>query len=179
VKNRPPLSNGKALLKGICIFTIMLILSGCGYSILKKSDIPANEVYIGKINNKTFEPKLQDKLYKVLGETLGEYGFEINSAARYRLEADIKKFEIKTISEKDLITTEYLIILSCDFRLIDSQTGNVNKIGGISDPFTKYFISKGKLENVLAQKEIATESSMRDISRELIRYIIHKSVERK
>ncbi len=157
----------------------MLMLSGCGYSVQKRSNLPFGEVYIGKINNNIFEPKLQDKLYRMIVETLVEYGFEITPASRYRLEADIKKFDIKTISEKDLITTEYLLLLSCDFRLIDTHTNKVLRIEGISDPFTKYFIAKGKLENILAQKEIVTESSMKDISRELIRYLIRESSSRK
>lgn len=172
--------SGKKMLFTLAyILIITIIISGCGYSALKKSDMPFNEIYIAKINNNTFEPKLQDKLYRMLAETLSEYGIEISSASRYRLESDITKFEIKTISEKDLITTEYLILLFCDFRLIDTQTGSMKKIEGITDPFTKYFIAKGKIENVVAQKEIATESSMRDISKELVRHIIHKTVERK
>lgn len=167
------------LASALWVLVIIFNLSGCGYSILKKSDMPFNQIHIAKINNNTFEPKLQDKLYRTLSETLSEYGIEITAHARYRLEAEITKFEIKTIAEKDLITTEYLILLFCNFTLIDTQTGSINKIDGISDPFTKYFLAKGKLENVLAQKEIVTESSLRDISREVIRYITHKAVERK
>ncbi len=161
------------------VFIIVFMLSGCGYSVMKRFSPPFNEIYIANINNNTFEPKLQDKLRRALAETLSEYGFEVTAASRYRLEADITKFEIKSISEMDLITTEYLLLLSCNFRLIDTQTGSVNKIEGISDPFTKYFIAKGKLERVIAQKEAETDSSMRDISRELIRYITHKAIERK
>lgn len=167
------------LTRAVWLLIITFILSSCGYSILKKSDMTLDEIYIAKINNNTFEPKLQDKLHRMLTETFSEYGFEITPASRYMLEADITKFEIKTISEKDLITTEYLILLHCDFRLIDSQTGSILKVQGISDPFIKFFISKGKLENVLSQKEIATESSMRDISREIVRYITHKVVDGK
>lgn len=161
------------------ILILTLIMSGCGYSVMKKFEPPFNDIHIGKINNNTFEPKLQDKLYRMLAETFSEHGFVISSISRYRLEGDITKFELKTISEKDLITTEYLIQLFCEFRLIDTQTGSIVKIEGITDPFTKYFSAKGKLEYALAQKEIAIESSMRDISRELIRNIIYKISEKK
>ncbi len=169
--------NLKAAFAHLMIF--IFLLSGCGYSIQKKSDIPFSDIHIGKINNNTFEPKLQDKLYRTLVGTFSEYGFNINPASRYRLEGDITKFEIKTLSEKELITTEYQILLFCNFRLIDTQTGSISNIEGVTDPFVKYFIAKGKLENVLAQKEIATESSLRDLSKELVRYIIHKAAVRK
>lgn len=161
------------------LLTLVFLLSGCGYSVQKKTDLPFSEIYISKLNNNTFEPKLQDKLHRALAETFSQYGFEISRSSRYRLEGDITKFEIKTLSEKDLITTEYQILLFCNFRLIDTQTGNVTKIEGITEPFVNYFIAKGRLENVLAQKEIATENSLRELSKELIRYIIYKTAQAK
>ena len=158
---------------------LILFISGCGYTMHKKSALPFDGIYIGKINNNTFEPKLQDKLYRALAETFSEYGFQVSPSSRYRLEGEITKFEIKTLSEKDLITTEYQILLFCNFRLIDTQTGDVAKVEGVTDPFVNYFLSKGRLENVLALKEAATESSLRDLSKELVRYIIHNAANRR
>ncbi len=156
------------------LFLILVFLvSGCGYSIQKKADLPFNEIFIGKLNNNTFEPKLQDKLHRALAESFSLYGFQISPSSRYRLEGDITKFEIKTLSEKDLITTEYQILLFCTFRLIDADTGTITKIDSIAEPFVNYFVAKGRLENVLAQKEVATEISLRELSKELARYIIY------
>lgn len=160
----------------VSLFLVLVfLLSGCGYAIQKKADLPFTEIYIGKLNNNTFEPKLQDKLHRTLAEGFSQYGFQVSPSSRYRLEGDITKFEIKTLSEKDLITTEYQIILFCNFRLINDETGSITKIDGITEPFVNYFIAKGRLENVLAQKEMALESSLRELSRELIRHIIYKT----
>ncbi len=173
------------LLKRICYIPVALflsfvfLLSGCGYSIQKKANLPFNDIYIGKLNNNTFEPKLQDKLHRVLTEGFIQYGFQISPSSRYRLEGDISKFEIKTLSEKDLVTTEYQILLFCNFRLIDTETGTITKVDSLTEPFVNYFVAKGRLENVLAQKEIATESSLRELSKELIRYILYKSANTK
>lgn len=159
------------------ILLISFSLTGCGYSIQKKADLPFDSIHIGKINNQTFEPRLQDKLNRILTDTFMQYGFQINPNSRYRIEGDITRFDLKTLSEKDLITTEYQIFLFCNFQVIDKDTNNTIRIDSISTPFVSYFSSKGKLEIALVQKELAVEHSLRDLSKELIRYIIYKKAE--
>lgn len=164
--------NSNLTIQAALFLILFFLASGCGYSVQKKADLPFNEIHVGKLNNNTFEPKLQDKLRRALAESFSQYGFQISQTSRYRLEGDISRFEIKTLSEKDLVTTEYQILLFCNFRLIDTQTGDVIKIDAVTEPFVNYFTAKGRLENVLAQKEIATERSLRELSNELIRNII-------
>ncbi len=171
------LLNKRVRLFAYFFLILIFLVSSCGYSVHKKANLPFTDIQIGKINNLTFEPKLQDKLQRALADTFIQYGFEISPTSRYRLEGDITRFEIKTLSEKDLITTEYQIFLFCSFKLIDTTTNNVIKVDSITDPFVSYFSAKGRLENVLAQKESAVENSLNDLSKELIRYIIYKKVE--
>ncbi len=154
-------------------FIILLsILTSCGYSIHKKEHLPFTKISIGKIENKTFEPGLQDKLYRSLTDAFIQYGFEINSTFNHRIEGEITKFEIKTLSEKGLLTTEYQIIIFCSFRLLDTDTGKIFTIDNISEPFMNYFVSTGRLEYVLGIKELAIEESLKELSREIVRLIL-------
>lgn len=166
--------NRKILL--LLLFIFLSVLTSCGYSIHRKENLPFGQIFIGKIENKTFEPGLQDKLYRRLADTFIQYGFEVDSSSKHRIEGEITKFEIKTLSEKNLLTTEYQIIISCSFRLIDSDSGKVIIIDNITEPFINYFISIGRLELVLGRKELAIEESLEELSREIVRYILNQGI---
>ena len=55
------------------------LLSGCGYSVHRQSDLPFSEIQIGTIENKTLEPKLQDKLHTALTEEFMQNGIMVKS----------------------------------------------------------------------------------------------------
>ncbi|MCX8030538.1 MAG: LPS assembly lipoprotein LptE [Thermodesulfovibrionales bacterium] len=132
------------------------------------------QIKIGKIENLTFEPKLNDKLHKILVETFLQYGIEVNTTAHFTINGSISTFDLKTLSEKNLLTTEYNILLVCDFEIIDENTKQTQKFSSISFPFTISFPTRGKLDLVIAQKNIATEKALKELTKELIRNIIYK-----
>ncbi len=60
---------------GFCL--MVLSLSGCGYTIHTKASLPFEDIQIGTIENKTYEPKLQDRLNKSLTEEFLKQGIAV------------------------------------------------------------------------------------------------------
>jgi hypothetical protein len=111
---------------------------------------------------------------RLLAETLMEYGFDVRTSARYRIEGKISRFDLTPVSEKSLTAIEYQITIAADFDLVDMQTQKKEGLASVSSPFITYFRSSGALVSVLARKEAATESALRDLSQELVRRIVYK-----
>ena len=159
----------KYLVFAFCIFIFAFFMSSCGYKLQTKADLPFESISMGKIENKTHELKIQDKLNKILTETLMEYGFRVSPAARYRIEVDITRFDLNVLSEIGLTAAEYQVSIIGKFRLIDIEKGTSTPLMDLNSPFVTYFSSLGKLVNVIAQKEMATNSALKDLSQELVR----------
>jgi hypothetical protein len=149
-----------------------LLFFGCGYTVQTKANLPFDTIAVGKLENKTFEPKLQDRFSRSLAETFAEYGFRVNSSARYRLEGEITKFELEPLVEQNLVAAQYKVVIKANFRLIDTASGRSVPLVADS-PFITYFSSTERLENVLAQKELSTVSALKNLSQEVVRAIMY------
>jgi outer membrane lipopolysaccharide assembly protein LptE/RlpB len=158
------------------IFSLLLavLASGCGYTLQGRADLPFETISLGTIQNTTVEPKLQDRMSRLLAETLMEYGFDVRPAARYKMEGSIERFTLTPVSEKSLTAIEYQITIVANFTVTDIQTQKKKSLANVSSPFNTYFRSSGALVSVLAQKETATESALKDLSQELVRQMLYK-----
>lgn len=152
----------------------LFTLFGCGYSIQTRATLPFDTIAVGKIENKTLEPKLQDRFSRQLAETFSEYGFRISSSAQYMLEGEITKFELQPLVEQNLTATQYKVVIEAYFRLIDISSGKIIPLVEDS-PFITYFSSAEKLQNILALKELSTNSALKDISQAVARRIIYNN----
>ncbi len=150
----------------------LFTLFGCGYTTQTKNNLPFDTIAVGKIENKTLEPKLQDRLSRQLAETFSEYGFRIISSAQYTLEGEITKFELEPLVEHNLTATQYRVVIKAYFRLIDTTSGKTIPFVEES-PFITYFSSAEKLQNVLALKELSANNALKDISQAVARRIIY------
>lgn len=159
--------------KLLLIFLIVL-LSGCGYSVHGKADLPFRAITIMPVENKTLEPKLQDRLNRILTDTFMEYGFDVRPAAPYTLSGSVTDFTLQVLSERDLTASEYAIIIKADFEFRDGD-GKAAKLVGVGSPFVTYFSATGKLENVIAEKEVATDRALQDLSEELLRRVLYQA----
>jgi outer membrane lipopolysaccharide assembly protein LptE/RlpB len=174
-------------------------VSGCGYTLQGRADLPFTEVSIGEIENKTPEPKVQDRMHRLLAETMMEYGVDVRNSSRYRIEGEILKFDVHPVAERDLQAIEYRIEVTGNFKIVDTETlradvksgaaaAPVRKLkpgekkalykeedlGSVSNPYLTYFRSSGLLVDVLAAKETATDKALKDLSQELVLRIIYK-----
>jgi hypothetical protein len=161
----------------LLLFTVycsLFTLLGCSYSIQTKANLPFDSIAVGKLENKTLEPKLQDRFSRSLAETFAEYGFKVNSSARYRLEGEITRFDLEPLAEQNLVATQYKVVIKANFRLIDTASGRSVPLVAES-PFITYFSSAERLENVLAQKELSTVSALKNLSQEVVRVISYNT----
>ena len=149
----------------------LLLVSGCGYTLQTSADLPFDTIYIGRIDNKTHEPKLQDDFNRVLAETLSEYGFKINQS-RYVLEGVLTNFTLTPTAEQASIAVQYEVIIQGNFRLVDKVSNKTFPLTA-SSPFITYFSSSGRLENVLAERDLVTLDALKNLSQVLAQQITY------
>ncbi len=142
-------------------------LCGCGYSIHPQSALSIKEINIGLIENMTLEPKLQDKLRRALTEEFMKQGIRVSLGADYKIAGTVKSFELVGLSEKGGIMVEYKVQVNAQFKLLDRE-GKVVTTRDISSPFIVTLTDQGDLGRLLAQKDIAEEQAMSDISMEVV-----------
>lgn len=160
----------------LCMLLLcVLSVSACGYSMQTRADLPFQDIAIGKIDNKTYEPKLQDRFNTALAEMFAEYGFNLTSSARYRLEGEILRFELTPTAEQNLVAAQYEVHIASNFRLYDTQTKSSIQLMNVSSPFLQSFASTGRIGNVMASKETSTVTAMRDIARSLVSNIVYNA----
>ena len=144
---------------------------GCGYKIQGKADLPFSSISISKIVNRTYEPRLEDRMQIALVDELMKSGFLIDGNSGYRIEGSLTTFELKTLSEKAGVAVEYEVTVRGDFRLVDpSGKARQLRTHGV---FIVSFPSTDSLQSVVALKEKATEKALRDLSTEIIASIIY------
>lgn len=159
----------------LSLFTLhfsLFTFYGCGYTIHGKMSLPFASIQVGKIENTTLEPKLQDKLQMALTEEFLKQGMDVNPNAGYKLSGTINQFELRVLSEKVGIATEYEVIIKGDFSLVD-PSGNIEDFKNIGSPFIVSFQSSDMLEDVLALKEIVSERAIRDMAIEMVSILIY------
>jgi hypothetical protein len=152
-----------------------LLFSGCGYTLQTRASLPFDTISIGTIENKTSEPKLQDKFHEALAETFAQYGFRISSFARYRLEGEIHSFELLPTTEVNLTATQYQVVIKLSFKLIDTESGKAVPLLAADSPFITYFSAIGRLESIMAQKELAEVSALLNLSQSLASLVVYNT----
>jgi len=158
----------------VCISLLAgLLLSGCGYSIHRQSELPFTEIRIRPIENRTLEPKLQDKLYAALAEEFMKNGIRVTSSADTKLSAVIHRFDLVLLSEKEGIAIEYNIIMAADF-ILEDKDGKKRVIKNADSPFIVSFASAEDLGILLAKKELAEEKAARDVAMRIVGALIYK-----
>ncbi|MFZ3137015.1 MAG: LptE family protein [Thermodesulfovibrionales bacterium] len=173
-KSKEPRAESKKSIRYmLCSLLITLCLIGCGYSIQNKASLPFHAIQIGKIENVTVEPKLQDMLYKALTDEFLKHGVAVNRDAGYKLGGTINHFELLILSEKSDIATEYEVVIKGNFTLTD-PSGKIKELKNTGSPFIVSFSGPGTLNNLIASKELASEKAMRDMAMEIVGIILYQ-----
>ncbi|MDI1472637.1 MAG: LPS assembly lipoprotein LptE [Thermodesulfovibrio sp.] len=159
----------------LLLFFSLFTLS-CGYSIHTKTDLPFQEIYLRNVENLTLEPGLQDKMRKIVYQTLANNGFTLTSSANRVIDIQIKNYRLVTLSEIGLNTVEYQIIMDVRVNFYEGQ--QKIKEFSPSSPFITFFRTTRDLQSVIANKELAIESLLRDICEDMIRKLIFEKEER-
>jgi hypothetical protein len=156
----------------VTVYCLLLTVYGCGYKVYGKKSLPFDSIQIGKIENRTLEPKLQDMLHNALTEEFLKQGIAVRTEAGYKISGTIHRFELNVLSEKANMAVEYEVIIKGDFKLVD-PSGNIKEFKNIGSPFIVSFQSSDILEKVLAFKELASERAVRDMAMEIVSIVIY------
>lgn len=152
---------------------ILMILSGCGYGLHRHGELPFSEIAIGRIENRTLEPKLQDKLHRALTEEFAKHGVSVTPRAERTLSGTIFRYELNTLSERDEFTAEYRVIVSADFQFRDAD-GKTRTLKKIGSPFIVSFRGGGEFGELLGARDVAEERAMRDVAMHLVGSLIYE-----
>lgn len=152
----------------ILLFTV----SGCGYKFQGRETLPFDSVRIGRIENRTFEPKLEDKLQKALADELIKNGIMISRNSGHVITGVITKFELKPLTEKEGLAVEYEVIIKGEFFLT-SPEGKVTELRN-SGVFIVSFYNETSLQALVASKEPAIETALKNLSSEIRAGIIYQ-----
>ncbi|MFN3479122.1 MAG: LPS assembly lipoprotein LptE [Thermodesulfovibrionales bacterium] len=145
---------------------ILLLLTGCGYTIQGRASLPFPSVSIDRINNMTYEPKIDDRMREILTEELIRRGFVVDHSSDYKISGNLNSFELRTLSERAGVAVEYEVVIRGEFNL-RTPSGAVKNLRS-EGPFIVSFSSAERLQDVMALKEKAIEKALRDLSQELI-----------
>lgn len=157
----------------LIIFISLFFLNSCGYSIHRYSELPFKEIKLGLIENKTLEPKLQDKLHKALTEEFLKHGIMIEPDANLKLTGIIHKFSLDGLSEKRGVVIEYKAVINADFMLTDEK-GETKHIKNISSPFIVSMSGSSDFGSLIANKDLAETRAMNDVAMEIVGALIYK-----
>jgi hypothetical protein len=160
----------------IAASVLLVVVSGCGYTLQGRSALPFDEIAVERIENKTVEPKLEDYLYTALTEEFLRKGIAVNPGAGHRLSGSINRFDLRMLSEKSDIAAEYEVIMKGVFSLTD-PSGNTREFRDISPPFIVSFSGFGPLEVLTASKEQASKKAIRDIAMQIVAALLYHAGE--
>jgi len=152
---------------------IGLLPAGCGYSVHRQSDLPFKEIRIGTIENRTLEPKLQDKLYAALAEEFMKNGISVTRSAERKISAVVHTFDMTVLSEKNGVAVEYLVVVKADF-IVEEKDGQKKALTNIDSPFIISLASSDDLSILLAKKELVEEKALRDVAMRIVGALIYK-----
>ena len=156
------------------LFTLhysLFTLSGCGYTLQGRDTLPLTSVKIGRIENRTFEPKLEDKFQKALADELIRSGIMISKNAGHVIIGTIYDLKLRPLAEKEGVASEYEVIIKANFFLTFPD-GKVKELRN-SGVFNVSFSGSGNIENIVAAKEQAAETAMRNLASEIRAGIVY------
>lgn len=157
----------------ITFFVFLLLMSGCGYSLHPQSALLVKQISIGLIDNRTAEPKLQDKLQRALAEEFMKQGVRVSPEAEYKITGTVRSFDLAGLAEKNGVTVEYRVTMNAQFRLLDRE-GKTVAVKEISSPFIVALTDEGDLGRLFALKDTAQERAAADIAMEIVGALIFK-----
>lgn len=160
-------------MRGLLFITIFLLLFliSCDYRIQKKAELPFQEIYLRNVENLTLEPGLQDRFRNIAYRALVENGFNVTSSAERIMDVQLTNYRLSTLSEIGLNTVEYQVSMNVKVLISDSSGKKIREFSP-SSPFTTYFRTSRELQRLIADRNLAIESLMRDICDDMVRRII-------
>jgi len=150
---------------------VALTLLSCGYRVIGSKFLTFESVTISAVKNRTYEPRLEEKLHNALSHEFINQGIEVKAAGGdVDLEATVTLFQLGAVGAVDEIIREQEIILEADIK-VDDQ-GKIAMFKSMRSPLKITFQSTGSVNEAAARKDIATEKACSEIAKEIVGQLI-------
>ncbi len=157
-------------LKFLILMSAFVLIS-CGYHIIGSKFLPFDSITIKPVKNRTYEPRLEERLHNSLSGEFINQGIEVKAAGgSVSLEATVTSFQLGAVGAVDETVKEQELLMLVDIKVIDS--GETTTIRGMSSPIKITFQSTGTVSQSVNEKERATEKACREIAKEIVSKII-------
>lgn len=145
------------------LITILVLglLAGCGYTIQRSIE----SVHIGKLTNKTFEPKVTDRLTEALTRSFTKHGIKVAGASPYELQGTVDEVQIKPDAVRDNVAISYKVTLACTFTL--KGPDGKSRVLQHGNDFIVSYLSTGSIQDVIAAKDAAMDKALEDLADKL------------
>lgn len=161
----------KSLTLSFLILTFALLVSSCGYRMIGSQSLPFDSLTIKHVQNKTYEPRLEERLHNALSAEFINQGIEIRAeGGDVELEATVITYMVGAIAAIDEIVKEQDISMNVDIKMIDK--GRVTDFRSMASPIRITYQSTGSVTQSVAEKEMATDKACREIAKEIVSRII-------
>jgi hypothetical protein len=133
--------------------------------------LPFNSITIRPVQNKTYEPHLEERLHNALSNEFINQGIEVKiSGGDVDLQATVTSFQLGAVGAVDETVKEQEIIMQVDIKLTDKD--RITEFKTMQSPIKITFESVGNISESVANKEVSTDKASREIAREIIGQII-------
>ena len=169
--------NSKCCIKKTGVFYLLLVtcylllLSSCGYHMVGSRFLPFDSIYIKHIDNRTYEPRLEEKLHNALSEEFINQGIKAEGpSADITLDVAITRFELGAIGAVDESVREQQIIMLVDIKVIDK--GDVIEYHSMGSPVPITFQTTGTVPQTVDLRDRATIKASKEIAKDIVSRII-------
>ena len=162
--------SAQVFLRGI-IVVLVLFLSSCGYRFVGSTLLAFDSINIKHVENKTYEPRLEDRLHLALSKEFINLGIAVNAGdSEVALEATVTDFELGAIGAVDEVVKEQELIMTADIRILNNE--NVTEFKGMQSPIKITFQTTGTVSEAAARKDAAIDKACSEIAKEIVGRII-------
>jgi len=155
------------------LLTSYFLLSSCGYHMIGSTPMPFNSITIKQVQNKTYEPGLEEKLHNALSREFINQGIEVRRAGgNVEMEVSVNNFDLSAIGAVDDKVKEQSIIMRVHIKLVDQ--GKITEFKAMQSPIKITFQSTGTVSESIINKERAIDKACSEIAKEIVSRIILK-----
>jgi len=159
------------VVKFLLLTSYLLLLSSCGYHMVGSRFLPFDSIYIKHIDNRTYEPRLEEKLHNALSEEFINQGIKAEGpSADITLDVAITRFELGAIGAVDESVREQQIIMLVDIKVIDKD--NVIEYHSMGSPVLITFQTTGTVPQTVDLRDRATVKASKEIAKDIVSRII-------
>lgn len=160
------------------LLACFVLLLSCGYHIVGSRPLPFHSVTIEPVRNKTYEPRLEERMHRALSSEFISQGIEVRTGNGHGAEAGggaviettVTKFALGAIGAVDEFVKEQEILMLVNVKA--AINGQVTEFKSMESPIKITFQSTGPVSESVARKERATDKACREIAREIVSKLI-------